>query len=58
MVLCVDEKLQIQALACEQPVLPLAPGVPERRTHTYVRNGTTSLFAALDIATGAAIGKC
>jgi hypothetical protein len=36
----------------------MAPGVPERRTHTYVRNGTTSLFAALDIATGAVIGKC
>src|SRR3546814_16243124 len=44
--------------SCEQPVLPMAPGVPERRTHTYVRNGTTSLFAALDIATGAVIGKC
>lgn len=57
-VLCVDEKSQIQALDREQPVLPMAPGVPERRTHTYVRNGTTSLFAALDIATGAVIGKC
>src|SRR3546814_12832671 len=56
-VLCVDEKSQIQALDREQPVLPMAPGVPERRTHTYVRNGTTSLFAALDIATGAVIGK-
>src|SRR3546814_20983884 len=56
--LCVDEKSQIQALDREQPVLPMAPGVPERRTHTYVRNGTTSLFAALDIATGAVIGKC
>src|SRR3546814_7329827 len=53
-----DEKAQIQALDREQPVLPMAPGVPERRTHTYVRNGTTSLFAALDIATGAVIGKC
>ncbi|TWA89122.1 DDE superfamily endonuclease [Ensifer sp. SEMIA 135] len=52
------EKSQIQALDREQPVLPMAPGVPERRTHTYVRNGTTSLFAALDVATGAVIGKC
>lgn len=57
-VLCVDEKSQIQALDREQPVLPMAPGVPEHRTHTYIRNGTTSLFAALDIATGAEIGKC
>jgi len=57
-VLCVDEKSQIQALDREQPLLPMAPGVPERRTHTYIRNCTTSLFAALDIATGAAIGKC
>ncbi len=57
-VLCVDEKSQIQALDREQPVLPMAPGVPERRTHTYIRNGTTSLFAALDVATGAVIGKC
>ncbi|RNF32862.1 IS630 family transposase [Paracoccus methylarcula] len=55
---CVDEKSQIQALDREQPVLPMAPGVAERRTHTYVRNGTTSLFAALDVATGAVIGKC
>ncbi len=57
-VLCVDEKSQIQALDREQPVLPMAPGVPERRTHAYIRNGTTSLFAALDVATGAVIGKC
>lgn len=57
-VLCVDEKSQIQALDREQPVLPMAPGVAERRTYTYTRNGTTSLFAALDIATGAVIGKC
>ncbi len=57
-VLCVDEKSQIQALDREQPALPMAPGMPERRTHSYVRNGTTSLFAALDIATGAVIGKC
>ena len=57
-VLCVDEKSRIQALDREQPVLPMAPGVAERRTHIYLRNGTTSLFAALDIATGAVIGKC
>ena len=57
-VLCVDEKSQIQALDREQPVLPMMPGVAERRTHTYIRHGTTSLFAALDIATGAVIGKC
>jgi transposase len=57
-VLCVDEKSQIQALDREQPVLPMMPGMAERRTHTYIRHGTTSLFAALDIATGAVIGKC
>jgi putative transposase len=57
-VLCVDEKSQIPALDREQPVLPMASGVPERRTRTYVYNGTTSLFAALDIAAGAVIGKC
>jgi transposase len=57
-VLCVDEKSQIQALDREQPVLPMMPGVAERRTHTYVRHGTTSLFAALDIASGFVIGKC
>ena len=57
-VLCLDEKSQIQALDREQPVLPMAPGVAERCTHTYLRNGTTSLFAALDIATGAVVGKC
>lgn len=57
-VLCLDEKSQIQALDREQPVLPMMPGVAERRTHTYIRHGTTSLFAALDIATGAVIGKC
>ncbi|MFS8981720.1 IS630 family transposase, partial [Cupriavidus necator] len=52
MVLCVDEKSQIQALDRTQPMLPLAPGIPERRTHDYMRHGTTTLFAALDIATG------
>jgi putative transposase len=57
-VLCVDEKSQIQALDREQPVLPMMPGMPERRTHNYVRHGTTSLFAALDIASGFVIGKC
>lgn len=56
MVLCVDEKSQIQALDRTQPLLPLAPGIPERRTHDYGRHGTTTLFAALDIATGAIIG--
>ncbi|CAN5456514.1 IS630-like element ISBj5 family transposase [soil metagenome] len=57
-VLCVDEKSQIQALDREQPVLPMMPGMPERRTPSYERHGTTSLFAALDVATGAVIGKC
>lgn len=57
MVLCVDEKSQIQALDRTQPLLPIAPGIPERRTHDYVRHGTTSLFAALDIATGKVIGQ-
>ena len=56
MVLCVDEKSQIQALDRTQPQLPLAPGLPARRTHDYVRHGTTTLFAALDIATGNVIG--
>ena len=57
LVLCVDEKSQIQALDRTQPILPLAPGIPERRTHDYRRHGTTSLFAALDTATGAVIGR-
>ena len=57
-VLSVDEKSQIQALDREQPVLPMMPGIPERRTHSYLRHGTTSLFAALDIASGFVIGKC
>jgi transposase len=56
-VLCVDEKSQIQALDRTQPLLPLAPGIPERRTHDYARHGTTTLFAALDIATGEVIGQ-
>lgn len=57
-VLCVDEKSQMQALDRTQPILPLRPGLPEQRTNDYERHGTTSLFAALDIATGKVIGKC
>ncbi len=57
-VLCIDEKSQIQALDRTQPLLPLRPGQAERRTHDYKRHGTTSLFAALDIATGRVISKC
>ena len=57
LVLCVDEKSQIQALDRSQPVLPMRPGQAERRSHDYVRHGTTSLFAALDIATGNVIGE-
>lgn len=56
-VLCVDEKSQIQALDRTQPLLPMMPGVPERRTHDYKRHGTTTLFAALDVATGRVIGE-
>ena len=58
LVLCVDEKSQCQALDRSQPLLPMQPGQPERKTHDYYRHGTTSLFAALDIATGKVIGKC
>jgi transposase len=58
LVLCVDEKSQIQALDRSQPVLPMRPGQPERRSHDYKRHGTTSLFAALDVATGRVIGQC
>jgi transposase len=58
LVLCVDEKSQIQALDRKQPILPMRPGVVERRTHDYSRHGTTSLFAALDIKTGEVIGQC
>jgi len=58
LVLSVDEKSQIQALDRSQPVLPMMPGVPERQTHAYIRHGTTSLFAALDVASGFVIGKC
>jgi transposase len=56
-VLCVDEKSQIQALNRFQPILPMMPATPERRSHDYVRHGTTSLFAALDMATGKVIGS-
>jgi transposase len=58
LVLGVDEKSQFQALDRTQPLLPMRPGQAERRTHDYTRHGTTSLFAALDIATGAVIGRC
>jgi transposase len=58
LVLCVDEKSQMQALDRSQPLLPLSPGQPERRTHDYKRHGTTALFAALDIATGRILGRC
>ncbi len=57
-VLGVDEKSQIQALSRSQPLLPMLPGQAEPRTHDYQRHGTTSLFAALEIATGSVIGKC
>ncbi|MCX4799436.1 MULTISPECIES: IS630 family transposase [unclassified Streptomyces] len=56
-VLCVDEKSQIQALDRSQPVLPMMPGMPERRTHDYLRHGITSLFAAFNIADGTVIGE-
>ena len=55
--LCVDEKSQIQALDRSAPVLPMMPGMPERRTHDYLRHGITTLFAALDVATGEVIGS-
>lgn len=58
LVLCVDEKSQIQALNRSQPMLPMRPGQPARRSHDYTRHGTTSLFAALDVATGRVIGEC
>ena len=58
LVLCVDEKSQIQALDRTRPLLPLRPGQVERRTHDYVRHGATSLFAALDARTGKVIGQC
>ena len=56
-VLCVDEKSQVQALARSQPAFPMMPGMPERRTHDYVRHGTTSLFAAFNTADGTVISS-
>ena len=58
LVLCVDEKTQIQALDRTRPLLPMRPGQAERRTHDYIRHGTTSLFAALETKTGKVIGRC
>jgi transposase len=58
LVLCVDEKSQIQALDRTQPIFPLLPGQAERQTHDYKRHGTTSLFAALDVKAGTVIGEC
>src|SRR5919107_3946432 len=58
LVLCVDEKTEMQALERAQPVLPMRPGQPERRASGYVRHGTSSLFAALDVAAGKLIGRC
>jgi len=58
LVLCVDEKTEMQALERTQPVLPMRPGQPERRTSDYLRHGTSSLFAALDVAVGKVIGRC
>lgn len=57
-VLSMDEKSQVQALDRTRPLLPLRPGIPARQTHDYFRHGTTSLFAALDVATGEVIGQC
>ena len=58
LVLCVDEKSQIQAIDRTQPMLPMRPGQVERRTHDYKRHGTTTLFAALDVTAGTVIGAC
>ena len=58
LVLCVDEKSQIQALDRTQPLLPLRPGIPARQTYDYKRNGTTTLFAALSMLDGKVIGDC
>lgn len=58
LVLCVDEKNQIQALDRTAPVLPMRPGLPARRTHDYVRHGTTTLLAALDVKAGTVVGAC
>jgi len=58
LVLSLDEKSQVQALDRTRPLLPMRPGMPARQTHDYIRHGTTSLFAALDVATGKVIGQC
>src|SRR6266536_2071557 len=57
-VVCVDEKSQIQALDRTQPILPIRPGLPERATHDYIRHGVTTLFAALEVATGQVVDAC
>jgi len=57
-VLCIDEKSQVQALQRTAPILPIMPGVPEKATHDYIRNGTTTLFAALEVATGKVVDAC
>jgi transposase len=57
-VVCIDEKTQIQALDRTAPILPLRPGIPEKQTHDYKRNGTTTLFAALEVATGLVTDRC
>ena len=57
-VLCVDEKSQIQALDRTAPILPMRPGLPEKATHDYKRNGTTIPFAALEVATGTVTDAC
>ena len=57
-VLCVDEKSQIQALNRTQPILPVRPGLPEKASHDYKRNATTTLFAALEVATGQITDRC
>src|SRR5215213_2449288 len=57
LVLCVDEKSQVQALDRTAPILPLLPGVPQRQTHDYTRHGTTNLYAALDVASGKVISQ-
>ena len=58
LVLCVDEKSQIQALDRTRPITPLRPGIPQRQTHDYTRHGTTTLFAALSMLDGKVIGDC
>ena len=57
-VLCVDEKSQSQALERSAPILPIRPGLPEKATHDYIRHGTTTLFAALEVATRPAVDAC